>query len=77
MEEIKIDVKNISTQLKYLTNIEGMNMTMLKYTVNELFGKHDSIRNLYNKMKNNRLRVSELAEIAEVLNYELIIRKKP
>ncbi len=52
-------------------------MTLLKYAVNELFGKEDSIRNLYNKMKNNRLRVSELAEIAEVLNYEIILRKKP
>lgn len=76
-QEIKLDVKNISTQIKYLTNLEGMNMTMLKFTVNQLFNKKDSIRNLYNKMKNKTLRVSELTEIAEVLNYEIILRKKP
>ena len=77
MNEIKIDTENICTQLKYLANTQGMNMTMLKFMINELFGKKDSIRNLYNKMKHNRLRVSELAEIAEVLNYEIILREKP
>lgn len=75
--EFRIDVKNITAQIKYLSNVEGMNMTMLKFTVNQLFDKKDSIRNLYNKMKNKTLRVSELAEIAEVLNYEIILKKKP
>lgn len=76
-KEFKLETNNICSQLKYLVNLEGMNMTMLKFAVNQLFEKDDSIRNLYNKMKNNRLRVSELAEIAEVLNYEIILRKKP
>lgn len=76
-KEFKLETNNICSQLKYLANLEGMNMTMLKFAVNQLFEKDDSIRNLYNKMKNNRLRVSELAEIAEVLNYEIILRKKP
>ncbi|CCY63167.1 uncharacterized protein BN819_01257 [Clostridium sp. CAG:967] len=76
-KEFKLETKNICSQLKFLANLEGLNMTLLKYAVNELFGKEDSIRNLYNKMKHNRLRVSELAEIAEVLNYEIILRKKP
>lgn len=76
-KEYKLETENICSQLKYLANLDGMNMTMLKFTVNQLFNKDDSVRNLYNKMKNKRLRVSELAEIAEVLNYEIILRKKP
>ncbi|MFR1673011.1 MAG: hypothetical protein ACLSWI_08725 [Candidatus Gastranaerophilaceae bacterium] len=76
-DEFRLDVKNITAQIKYLANVEGMNMTMLKFTINQLFDKKDSIRNLYNKMKNKTLRVSELAEIAEVLNYEIILKKKP
>jgi len=75
-EEYKLETRNIAAQLKYLTKLEGLNMTLMKYTVNQLFGKNDSIRNLYNKLKNNTLRVTELAEIAEVLNYEIILRKK-
>ncbi len=75
--EIKLDTKNLGKQLKYLADIEGLNMTLLKYAVNELFNKQDSVRNLYNKLKHDRLRVSELAQIAEVLNYEIILRKKP
>ena len=76
-EDIKLETENLSIQLRYLANKEGLNMTLLKFAVNQLFNKKDSVRNLYNKMKNNRLRVSELAEIAEVLNYEIILRKKP
>ncbi len=76
-KDIQLDTENLSKQLRYLANIEGLNMTLLKYAVNELFDKHDSVRNLYNKLKHNRLRVCELAEIAEVLNYEIILRKKP
>lgn len=76
-KEFKLDINNISTQLKYLANLEGMNMTMLKFAVNEVFDKKDSVRNLYNKMKHKTLRVSELAEIAEIMNYEIVLRKKP
>lgn len=74
--EIKLNDRNICPQIKYLANLQGLNMTLLKFAVNELFDKKDSIRNLYNKMKNKTLRVSELAEIAEILNYEIILRKK-
>lgn len=75
-DEIKLESQNISAQLKYLANLEGLNMTLMKFAVNELFGKKDSIRNLYNKLKHGRLRVCELVEILEILNYEIILRKK-
>lgn len=75
--EYKLDTENISSQIKYLAAKEGLNMTGLKYMVNAVFDKQDSVRNLYNKIKNKTLRVSELSEIAEILNYEIILRKKP
>ncbi len=76
MEEYKLDTENICTQIKYLAAKEGLNMTGLKYAVNEIFDKDDSVRNLYNKIKKKTLRVSELSEIAEILNYDIILRKK-
>ena len=75
-KELKLDTENIASQIKYLASAEGLNMTGLKYTVNAVFDKNDSVRNLYNKMRNNTIRVSELSEIAEVLNYDIILRKK-
>ena len=76
VNKIIIESNNIAAQIKYLASLEGLSMSALKFAVNELFGKRDSVRNLYNKMKNNRLRVCELAEIAEILNYDIILRKK-
>lgn len=75
-DEIKLETENICSQIKYLAAKEGLNMTGLKYAVNEIFDKEDSVRNLYNKIKNKTLRVSELSEIAEILNYDIILRKK-
>jgi len=50
-------------------------MVQLKEKVNNVYGKTDSVRNLSNKVKNRTLRVSELAEIASVLGYEIILRE--
>lgn len=76
MEEIIINSKDLQKQVKNLLKKEGMNFTLLKYTINELFSKKDGVRNLHNKFKRNTIRVSELEEIAEILNYELVLRKK-
>lgn len=51
-------------------------MTLLKFSVNAIFNKADGVRNLYNKFNRKTIRVNELEEIAEVLNYEIILRKK-
>lgn len=75
-EEYKLEVDNICSQIKYLAAKEGLNMTGLKYAVNQIFDKNDSVRNLYNKIKKKTLRVSELSEIAEILNYDIVLRKK-
>ena len=76
MEEITIHSDNLQKDIKHLLKKGGMNFTLLKFTINELFGKKDSVRNLFNKFKRKTLRVSELEEIAEILNYEVVLRKK-
>ena len=51
-------------------------MSKLKDEVNSKFNKTDSVRNLGNKLRNKTFRVSELAEILDILGYEIILRKK-
>ena len=74
--DIVLNSEDLKTQIKAIAKKEGMNMTLLKYTINAIFNKADGIRNLYNKFTRQTLRVSELEEIAEVLNYEIVLRKK-
>ena len=74
--EFLLDTKDLKKQIKTIAKKEGINMTMLKVTINAIFNKADGVRNLYNKFTRKTLRVSELEEIAEVLNYEIVLRKK-
>ena len=74
--EILLNSSDLKKQIKNLAKQEGINMTMLKVTINAIFNKADGVRNLYNKLTRKTLRVSELEEIAEVLNYEIVLRKK-
>lgn len=76
LDEIVIHSAELHKNIKDLLKQNGMNFTLLKYTINELFGKNDSVRNLHNKFKRKTIRVSELEEITEILNYEIILRKK-
>lgn len=75
-DEILLDTKNLLKQIKQLAKKEGINMTLLKISINAIFNKADGVRNLYNKFNRKTLRVNELEEIAEVLNYEIVLRKK-
>lgn len=75
-DEILLNSENLKKQIQTIAKKEGINMTMLKVTINAIFNKADGVRNLYNKFTRKTLRVSELEEIAEVLNYEIILRKK-
>ncbi|MFA7658809.1 MAG: hypothetical protein WCY19_05190 [Candidatus Gastranaerophilaceae bacterium] len=74
-KEYKLEVENVGTQIKFLASLQGYTMKKLKEIVNNSFGKTDSVRNLNNKFKNKTFRVSELAEISEILGYEIILRK--
>lgn len=72
--EIKLETKNLSLQIKYLAALQGLTMVKLKDEINAKYNKTDSIRNLGNKLRNKTFRVSELAEIAEILGYEIYLK---
>ena len=58
---------DISTEIRVMLARENKNISWL---ANEL---NTSQQNLGNKMKRNNFRVSEMLEIAELLNYDLKI----
>ena len=75
-DELKLDLENLKEQIKYLGAIQGITMSRLKQEINLKFNKTDSIRNLGNKLRNKTFRVSELAEVADILGYEIYLRKR-
>lgn len=75
-DEYKLETENLKEQIKYLSALQGITMSKLKDEVNSKFYKTDSVRNLGNKLRNKTFRVSELAEILDILGYEIILRKK-
>ncbi len=74
--ECRLDVDNLKEQIKYLAAKQGITMNHLKPEVNSKYNKTDSVRNLGNKLRNKTFRVSELAEIADILGYEIYLHKK-
>ena len=75
--EIKLETDKLAQQLKYLAAMDGLTVKNVKELVNKKYNKHDSNNNLSNKLRNKTFRVTELAEILDILNYEIILRKKP
>jgi len=75
-DEHKITDKNIGSLVRYCVSMEGTTLTALKTVINEKFQKDDTLGNLTKKIRTNRLRVDELVQIADVLDYEVVIRKK-
>lgn len=74
--EYKLETENIKEQIKYLSAMQGITMLKLKEEVNKKYNKNDSIRNLGNKLRNKTFRVSELAEIADILGYDIYLHKR-
>lgn len=74
--EITLETENLAQQIKYLSALEGLTVKKVKELVNEKYNKTDSNRNLSNKLRNKTFRVSELAEILDILGYKIILRKK-
>ena len=73
--EIKLEAENLALQLKYLAALEGLTITKVKALVNKKYNKTDSNRNLSNKLRNKTFRVSELAEIMDILGYDIYLKK--
>ncbi|OGH99861.1 MAG: hypothetical protein A2Y25_05810 [Candidatus Melainabacteria bacterium GWF2_37_15] len=74
--EIEIEKNNAKNQLKYISSMEGMSLTVLKKRINERFNKTDSVSNLYKKLDRKTIKLTEFMEIAEVLGYKLILKKE-
>lgn len=71
-----MEKENIRTLVKLLATAEGRTLTRLKVDINHKFNKTDSLENLTNKLRNRTVKLTEFLEIAEVLGYELIVKKK-
>ena len=74
--EIKLETDNLASQIKYLAALDGFTVTKVKEKVNKKYQKTDSNRNLSNKFRNKTLRVSELVELLDVLDYDIYIHKR-
>ena len=75
-KEIKLETENLALQIKYLSALNGMTVLKVKEEVNKKYNKTDSNRNLSNKFRNKTIRVSELAEILDILEYDIYIHKR-
>ena len=53
-----------------------MTVLKVKEEVNKKYNKTDSNRNLSNKFRNKTIRGSELAEILDILEYDIYIHKR-
>lgn len=67
---------NIRNLIKLLATAEGKTLTRLKVDINHKYNKSDSLENLTNKLRNRTVKVTELIEVFDVLDYDIIIRKK-
>ena len=74
--EFIVEKENIRTLVKLLATAEGRTLTRLKVDINHKFNKTDSLENLTNELRNRTVKLTEFLEIAEVLGYELIVKKK-
>ncbi len=74
--EYILEKENIRKLIKLLATAEGKTLTRLKVDINHKYNKTDSLENLANKLRNKTVKVTELLEIFDVLEYELVIRKK-
>ena len=74
--EYKLEIENVKEQIKYLAAKKGLTMIKLKEEVNLKYNKHDSIRNLGNKLRNGTFRLSEFTEITDILGYDIYLRAR-
>ena len=74
--EIKLETNNLASQIKHIGALNGYTITKIKEEVNRKYNKTDSNRNLSNKFRNKTIRVNELVEILDILDYEIYIHKR-
>ena len=76
VQEYNLNKENIRKLIKSLIAYEGKTFTGLKVEINHKYNKTDTLENLTNKLRNRTIKVSELLEIFDVLDYEVVVRKK-
>lgn len=74
--EYILEKSNVRNLIKLLAAFEGKTLTRLKVDINHKFNKTDTLENLTNKLRNGTIRVNELLEIFDILEYEVLVRKK-
>ena len=74
--EYNLSKEDIRKLIKSLAAYEGKTLTGLKIEINHKYNKTDTLENLTNKLRNKTVKVSELLEIFDVLDYEIIVRKR-
>ena len=74
--EYNLSKEDIRKLIKSLAAYEGTTLTRLKMDINHKYDKSDTLENLTNKLRNKTVKVSELLEIFDVLDYEVIVRKR-
>ncbi len=74
--EYKLKIKELKNLIKSLTAINGLDLIKVKNKVNQKYNRNDSIHNLRRKLNEEKLQVSEMLEIFDILGYEVIIKEK-
>ncbi len=75
-QEYKLEIKELKNLLKSLIAMNGLDLVKVKSRVNEKYKRTDSIHNLRRKLNDEKLHVSEMLEILDVLNCDVIIKYK-
>ena len=74
--DYKFEDISIIDFVKTLCILKGSNLRKILQKLVEEKHYSNAYANFYNKLKNNTIRFSEIADIAESLGYEIVFRNK-
>lgn len=69
-------MQNIKNEIKAQIARSGYTMTQLVDAINKRYNRATTVQNLSNKLSRGTIQYKEIIEIAEILDYELIWKKK-
>lgn len=67
---------NVRNEIKSMIVRSGMTMRQVVDMLSDEYGWSDSISNFSNKLSRGSLRYSEVIQIADVLGYEIVWKKR-
>lgn len=74
--EYKFKDKKIIDFIKIITIYKGSSLRKLITKIAEQNGKSSCYSSFYSKLKKETIKFSEVAEIAEILGYDIIFKEK-